>query len=498
MVKRRIAIVGAGVGGLAAAWRLTANDFDVTLFERAASPGGKMREVAIGDFRLDAGPTVFTMRWVFEELFAAAGTSFEQHVRISPLDILARHHWPDGQRLDLFADVERTVDAIGEFAGAAEARRYREFNLRAKQVYATLENSYIRAANATPLTLMRNAGLSGLPSLLQIRPFTNLWNALGDYFHDARLRQLFARHATYCGSSPFLVPATLVLIAHIEQDGVWAVEGGMHRLAVAIAKLAAERGVTFRYESQVAEVLVKKGHATGLRLSTGEQIEADAVVINADARALTAGLFGRDASHAAPKTKSGTASLSALTWNIVAPTHGFPLLRHNVFFSENYAAEFDDIFQRNQLPTNPTVYVCAQDRTDQDSALSTSEDRLLYLVNAPPIGGIRKFRGEEVADCEQQTFGLLAHCGLQIQRSAEKSILTTPHEFEQLFPATNGALYGAANHGWQGSFSRHGARSKLPGLYLAGGSVRPGPGVPMAALSGQFTAASIEQDLRKR
>lgn len=178
------------MGGLAAALRLAAIGFEVSVFERATAPGGKRHEVVIGNARLDAGPTVFTMRWVFEELFAAAGASFEDHVRISPLNILARHAWPDGTRLDLFADVEQTVNAIGEFAGAAEARRYREFNRRAKQVYETLEHDCSRAANATlPLTLMRDAGLRGLPGLLQIRPFSNLWNALGDYFHDPRLRR---------------------------------------------------------------------------------------------------------------------------------------------------------------------------------------------------------------------------------------------------------------------------------------------------------------------
>ena len=271
----------------------------------------------------------------------------------------------------------------------------------------------------------------------------------------------------------------------------------MHRLAVALAKLAAERGVKFCYDANVAEVLVKNGRACGLRLSTGEQIEANAVVVNADVRALTAGLFGRDVTDAAPKTKSGTASLSALTWNIAAPTHGFPLLRHNVFFSENYAAEFEDIFGRQRLPENPTVYVCAQDRTDRNESDAIGAERLLCLVNAPALGGIRKFRDEEITACEHQTFDLLQRCGLHISRSTETSVLTTPHEFEQLFPATHGALYGAANHGWQGSFSRMGARSKLPGLYLAGGSVHPGPGVPMAALSGQFAAQSIVADCGK-
>lgn len=171
-----------------------------------------------------------------------------------------------------------------------------------------------------------------------------------------------------------------MLIADVEQDGVWEVEGGMHRLAAALAKLAAERGVIFRYDADVARVLVKSGRACGLRLSTGEQIEAEAVVVNADVRALTTGLFGRDAANAAPKAKSGASSLSALTWNLVAPTCGFPLLRGNVFFSENYAAEFDDIFDRRRLPANPTVYVCTQDRTDRNELLASLRPRRWVIM----------------------------------------------------------------------------------------------------------------------
>ncbi len=497
MDKRRVAVIGAGMGGLAAALRLAASGFQVTVFERGASPGGKIREVAIGNFRLDAGPTVFTMRWVFEELFEAANASFAELVRVKPLDILARHAWGAGERLDLYADVERTVDAIGVFAGAAEASRYREFNRRAREVYTTLANAYIRSAKPSPFSLVRSAGLNGLPGLMKIQPFTTLWKALGEYFHDARLQQLFGRYATYCGSSPFLAPATLMLIAHVEQDGVWAIDGGMHKLAQALADLAVKRGAVLRYGAEVAEIVITNGRANGVRLTSGESIDADAVVLNADVKALAAGLFGAKAMGAVPISPRGTQSLSALTWNLVAETSGFPLLRHNVFFGNDYAAEFDDIFERKRLPANPTVYVCAQDRDDNVQA-NLATERLLCLVNAPAIGGVSEISAKDLAACEHQAFGLLERCGLSIKRSPETSVLTTPQEFEQLFPATNGALYGAANHGWQASFSRPGAHSKLPGLYLTGGSVHPGPGVPMAALSGQFAAASVMQDLGKR
>jgi 1-hydroxycarotenoid 3,4-desaturase len=287
-----------------------------------------------------------------------------------------------------------------------------------------------------------------------------------------------------------------MLIAHVEQDGVWTIAGGMHKLALALADLAVKRGAALRYGAEVAEVLVTNGRANGVRLTSGESVDADAVVVNADIKALAAGLFGAAVAGAAPIGPRSTPSLSALTWNLVAETSGFPLLRHNVFFGNDYAAEFHDIFDRKRLPACPTVYVCAQDRDDNDKA-NLATERLLCLVNAPAIGGVREIAPNDLAACEQQTFDLLQHCGLHIKRSPEMSVLTTPREFEQLFPATNGALYGAANHGWQASFSRPGARSKLPGLYLAGGSVHPGPGVPMAALSGQFAAASVVQDLGK-
>jgi len=164
----RVLVVGAGIGGLAAALDLSVRGFEVTVLERGAAPGGKMREVAVGGEagrRLDAGPTVFTMRWVFEELFEAAGASFSDHLTLEPAAILARHAW-DGSpgRLDLFADAARSADAIGAFAGAAEARGFRAFCDRARRVYRALEGPFIRASRPTPFSLAASAGPSVWPA----------------------------------------------------------------------------------------------------------------------------------------------------------------------------------------------------------------------------------------------------------------------------------------------------------------------------------------------
>lgn len=493
MRQERVVIVGAGIGGLVSALLLAARGIEVVVVEKDLAPGGKMRQVTIDGAPIDAGPTVFTLRDVFDSIFAAAGASLDSHVALQPVETLARHVWSDTERLDLFADLDRSADAIGDFAGSAEARRFRAFSARARRVHATLDRPYMRDAPPGLFGLVGRVGLSGLGDLWRISPFTSLWRALGDHFHDPRLRQLFGRYATYCGSSPFLAPATLMLVAHVERAGVWLVDGGMHRLARALADVATARGATFRYGTEVGEVLTESGHVSGVRLADGERIDAGAVVVNADVAAIAEGLLGKAIAGAAERVTPKQRSLSAITWAMSAETAGFPLLRHNVFFSRDYAAEFDDLVVRRRLPRAPTAYVCAQDRDDRSSGLHGRE-RLLCLVNAPPTGDDATIDASEITLCEELTFARLRRCGLDIDRHPARTTVTTPSDFARMFPATGGALYGRASHGWMASFRRPGARTAIPGLYLAGGSTHPGPGVPMAALSGQQAAISLIAD----
>jgi 1-hydroxycarotenoid 3,4-desaturase len=491
----RVVVVGAGIAGLVAGLLLARRGVAVTIVERAASPGGKMREVTVGGQRVDAGPTVFTLRSVFDDIFADAGACFADHIDLQPLGILARHAWGPDRQLDLFADSERSADAIAAFAGPAEARRYQSFCARTRKSYEALDRAFLRAPKPSLPGLMRNVGLQGMGGLWAAAPFSTLWSALGQHFHDPRLRQLFGRYATYGGASPFLAPATLMVIAHVENQGVWTVTGGMHRIAEVIARLAASFGVSFRYGAAVESVVVRGGRTVGVRLDGGEQLAADAVVVTADAAALAAGLFGDATSDAVPKQPGGKRSLSAVTWAMVAETEGFPLLRHSVFFCDDYPAEFDDVFRRRRLPNQPTVYVCAQDRTDGRTPDPSGAERLLCLINAPAVGDTHSLTTAEIDACEARTFQLLERAGLRIRRQTAATVRTTPADFERLFPATGGALYGQAQHGWTASFRRPGARTRLPGLYLAGGSVHPGPGVPLVALSGRQAAASVLADL---
>ena len=492
MAISHVVVIGAGMGGLAAAADLARRGARVTVLERAATPGGKARRVPVAGAAVDGGPTVFTMRWIFEGLFADAGKRLEDFVTIHAADTLARHAWRTGGRLDLFADVERSVEAIGDFAGPEDARGYRDFVARSGAIYRTLAGPFIASERPSPLGLVRRVGDIG--ALLRTTPWLTMWQALGKHFRDPRMRQLFGRYATYCGCSPFLAPATLMLVAHVEQDGVWLVQGGMSRVAVAIRELAESQGATFRFDAEVAEIIVERGRAAGVKLADGEKIAADAVVFNGDVSALGQGLLGAQAKPAAAETPRAVRSLSAITWCVNAPTSGFALAHHNVFFAEDYAQEFAAIFRARGITQAPTVYVCAQDRGHGEVAEGAPE-RLLLLVNAPPDGDRGEFSDAMLAATQAASFALLTRCGLTVQATPETAVRTTPAGFHALFPGTGGALYGRASHGAMGTFARPGAVSRIPGLYFAGGSVHPGPGVPMAAMSGRLAAARLLEDL---
>ncbi|MEL7048576.1 MAG: 1-hydroxycarotenoid 3,4-desaturase CrtD [Pseudomonadota bacterium] len=488
-------IIGSGIAGLVAAVELSVMGEKVTVLERASRVGGKMRQVEINDQHIDSGPTVLTMRWVFDRLFEAAGTRLEDHLKLEPLSILARHAWRDGSQLDLYADVNRSADEISKFAGPDAGRSYKNFCEKAARVYNALEPTFIDAQQPTMLGLVGRMGRHNPASIIEINPQQTLWDALGRHFKDKRLHQLFGRYATYCGSSPYSATATLMLVAHVEQQGVWRIDGGMHQLARALQSLAENAGAEFRLNTHVSEITHSGGRVSGVVLQDGEKIEASAIVFNGDASALTAGKLGLFSRKATPRQSPRVRSLSAITWSTVAEPKDFTLSHHNVFFSDDYRAEFTDILNDKRLPRAPTVYICAQDRSNPDHDTQTQgPERLLCLVNAPPVGDQRNFEEAEIKQCQDQTRSVLKRCGLDLDFPEGATVVTTPTDFEALFPGTGGALYGRHAHGMTATFQRPGSRSKLPGLYLAGGSVHPGPGVPMAALSGRLATASLLAD----
>ena len=223
---------------------------------------------------IDVGPTVFTMPWVFDDLLEPAGCSLSDRVELEPLDVLAHHRWPGGAALDLHAELEQSAAAIGEFAGSAAAQDYLRFQTRAKKTYEALLETFMLRPQPGYFALAKNAGAGGLAAMAAARPFRSLWDALGLFFTDDRLRQLFARYATYYGSSPFAAPATLMLIAHVEQLGVWRVRGGLRALTNALATIAQELGAAIHYDSPVEQIRLKHGQISGVELEGGQNIAA--------------------------------------------------------------------------------------------------------------------------------------------------------------------------------------------------------------------------------
>lgn len=487
-------VIGAGAGGLAASIDLARAGFRVTLLERGDAPGGKMHTRAVDDREVDGGPTVLTMRSIFEQLFADAGACLNDRLTLLESPIIARHAWSHGGVLDLYPDAQRSRKSIEDFAGADDAIGFERFYSQSARIHKTLSETFMTASKPDPVTLVGRVLRHHHPSsLMAAKPAPNLWCALGHFFSDERLRQLFARYATYVGSSPLSTPATLMLIAHVELEGVWLVDGGMHRLATAMAELGQELGIDLHLNTHVNEVLVKGGRACGVRLEDGTSLPADVVVFNGDTNALATGQLGSEAMRAVKPRSVEQRALSALTWCIKGSSSGFDLDHHNVFFESDYPSEFNTIFEERNVPAKPTVYLCAQDRGSNGS-LNGSE-RLLMLVNAPADGDRQSWSEDDVARTRDNALAVLQRCGLNLSFRDSDCVSTSPSDWHGRFPGSGGSLYGGASHGIWSSFTRPGARSRLKGLYLSGGSVHPGPGVPMATLSGRLAASAVVSDI---
>lgn len=488
------------MGGLAAAIGLAGKGYDVLVLEKEETPGGKARHVRVGDAAIDGGPTVFTMKWVFDRLLEGSDQRIEDVVDITMADILARHFWTDGTALDLHADIDRSADAIAAFSDAANADGYRRFCADSGRVFETLKEPFMAGQRPNMAQFLWRIGPLSIRRHLALRPFETIWSALGGYFPDPRLRQLFARYSTYVGSSPFMTPATLMLVAHVEQDGVWMVDGGMHALAKGLVQLGEARGVRYRFGAGVAQIVTGNDRAvSGVVLDDGERVEASAIVFNGDVSALANGTLGEAALGAKLRpVEPAKRSLSAMVWTGLMDVADFPFAHHTVFFAPDYADEFGAIFGQRAVTDAPTVYVCAQDRASDGTlnaeAQARGTERVLMLINAPGDGDMKDYDDEEAEKCLTQTLDLLARCGLHLDRTMLDARVTTPATFNRLFPGSGGALYGRASHRWLASFQRPGARTALKGLYLAGGSVHPGPGVPMATLSGMLAADAFLTD----
>ena len=485
----RAVVIGAGVGGLATAIRLAVAGMAVTVLDRLNHTGGKIRTLPSAAGPVDAGPTVLTMRHIFDDLFQTAGARLDDHVTLIPQSILARHAWPDGSELDLYANPEESAAAVRAFSGSRSEAEFRAFCDRTRSLFNAFDAPMMRAAEPKLGALTKHV-LANPQVIGPMAPLSTLASMLRRQFSDPRLAQLFGRYSTYVGGSPYRSPAVLALIWHAEATGVWVVKGGMHKLAGALSELATALGVDIQLNAHVERIEVRGGHARAVYLDTGARISADAVVFNGDPRALATGALGDACRKAAPQTLRSPRSYSARVYSFAATPAGRDLAHHNVLFDQDPEQEFADL-QAGRVPRAPSLYICAEDRGQGHAPPSL--ERFEIITNAPATAA--PDTDKDLHQWHETIIQKMQSFNLTFTPTPGCETVTTPQIFNRLFPETQGALYGQSPHGMMAAFHRPTARSGIPGLYLAGGGAHPGAGVPMATLSARHAAEAILSDL---
>ena len=484
--KDKVIIVGAGIGGLASSVRLSHLGYQVSVFEKAKNAGGKLRTIMGSTGDIDVGPTVLTLLPIFKKLFKSVGEDIFEHIELVRQKIIARHWWPDGTSLDLHDNFEASRDAILSFSGSNSAQEFEKYFFDTKDLFSCFETPVMQ--NPKPSLLdMNRAVLSNPRILTKIHPYRSLSGSLKLKFSDYRLQQLFARYATYVGGSPLESPALLSLIWQAEARGVWSIKGGMKKLASVLEKLALDRGASFTYDSEVKEFNTEGDRLVSITDNLGNKHRADKFIFNGDPRALAVGKLGHAVKKAATKEANCDRSLSAYVWGFDAKVSGLDLVHHNVFFSNEPNSEFGEI-KRGKMPSDPSIYVCAQDRGK--NAPYPDIERFEIILNAPPVSK-RKSTPEDYEKCKETTFKRLETFGLTFQSKLKRGNLTTPEDFEALFPASDGSLYGRSPHSLLATLRRPKCVTPLKNLFLVGGGVHPGAGVPMATLCAQLAVEEI-------
>lgn len=486
MTARRIVVIGAGVGGLAAAARLAAQGHDVELHERADTHGGKLGEYRRDGFVFDTGPSLLTLPQVFEELFADTGGPAD--LEVVPVDPVCVYRFADGTTLDMPhhpAAVPAALDAaFGPGSGAAWQALYD----RSARLWDLVGEAVLRRPLDTAGLLRFSRRLRELRLIAPWRTIRGLGSAM---LPDPRLRAWFDRYATYSGSDPRATPSVLSVTPYVEQRfGAWYVRGGLRRLGDALLARCREVGVRVRFGSEVTEICVGEGRVRGVRLAGGELVPADTVVCDADASLLYERLLPRSvASRArrslrrAPRSSSGFVLMLALDGHEPGPAH-------RVWFPADYDAEFDALFGRHRAPVaDPAVYVHAPD----DPALRPDDASQAWfvLVNAPPHDPDRgvDWDGPGLAErYADHVLAVLAARGTDVRPRVRWREIRTPADLERATGAPGGAIYGTASHGARAALLRPGNRSPVPGLFLVGGSAHPGGGLPLVALSAGIVA----------
>lgn len=488
MTPSPILILGAGIGGLSAANHLAARGRKVIVLEQNPAVGGKMSEITAQGFRFDTGPSVITMRPVFEDLFRAAGRRLEDYLTLLPVEPLTRYFWPDGTCLDLSRDLPKTAAQISALE-PRDLEGYLDFLAEAARLHR-ITGPVFTYGPPPSLESLRHVTLK---DALSVDVVHSLQQSIERRIRHPHLRQLLGRFATYVGASPYLAPATLGVIAHVElTEGVWYPQGGIYAIARAYEKLARELGVEIRLNTRVKEVCLHGGKVSAVILENGEMLPASTLISNLDVTSTYGLIHAERATRRLDTLKRRDVSCSGIIL-LLGVEGAYPdLAHHNIFFSSDYRREFHQIFSERVLPDEPTLYLCITSKTDAGHAPKGCENWFV-MANAPalsPDGG-RQTADGGLESAAEILLERLASLGLDVRDKIRYQKLLTPLDIQQNTGAYRGALYGVSFNDRFAPFKRPHNKSEFDGLYFVGGTTHPGGGVPMVTLSGKLVAEML-------
>ncbi|MBO2008274.1 phytoene desaturase [Siccationidurans soli] len=486
-----VAIIGAGIAGLATAVRLAVAGHPVTVFEAGPTFGGKMQQFALpGGYRFDAGPSLFTLPQLVDDLFRLAGREPAEYFRYQRLDPITHYFFADGTRLTAWADAEKFAAEI-EAKLATPAAEVTRFLARAGRAYDATAGTFLHKSLHKAGTYLSSETLKAVGALPQLGLLGTMHQRHANAFgKDPRLVQLFDRYATYNGSDPYQAPATLSMIPHLEHGiGAFYPEGGIYAIAESLLRLATEFGVKFRYNEAVEEIITAEKRVTGLRTAL-DVYDFGRVVSNMDVvptyRRLLPGQPAPERTLGQPRSSSAL----IFYWGIRREFSELDL--HNIFFSADYKAEFRAIFEERTVADDVTVYVnITSKKTPTDAPVG--HENWFVMVNVPHDQGqdwdalASKTRAAVLRKLSQAL-------GTAVEPLIAAERVWTPPGIAADTSSFGGALYGSSSNNALAAFLRHPNFSgQLEGLYFCGGSVHPGGGIPLCLLSAKIVSSLIDE-----
>ena len=499
MPSKKALIIGAGIAGIATAIRLAVKGYDVEVFEANSYAGGKLSEISQDGFRFDAGPSLLTMPQYIDELFQLAGKDPADFFQYQKLDVNCNYFFADGQQLIAYADLAKFGNEVKRFSGH-DAVALQKHAAKSSRIYQITNHVFLERSLHLLKTYLRWDTLTSIFNFGGIDAFRTMHRANQSFFEDEKMVQFYDRYATYNGSNPYQAPATLNVIPHFEQHfGAYFPKHGMYSITTSLVKLAESIGVKFNYNSVVDEIIAPrtpeergiaavfrlfKRKASGLMVN-GSFVDGDLVVSNMDVWFTYHRLLKSYPKLHPRKILAQERSSSALIfyWGVNKKSPKLDL--HNIFFSADYKAEFDAIWQQKTISNDPTVYVNISSKLKPDDAPNACENWFV-MINVPANSGqnwdelIEKARKDIIKK-------LSGAVGEDVSKLIICESILDPRSIESKTSSYQGSLYGTSSNSKFAAFLRHANKSsKIKNLYFCGGSVHPGGGIPLALLSAKI------------